>query len=278
MSWVKIDDQFTMHPKALRAGNEGVGCWARLLAWSASQLTDGRVPRVVAELIAEGKTAVLDKICDAELLEHDGDDYLLHDYLDYQPSAKDVRKQRVAASAQRSIAGKASANKRAAKGQREPDGAVEPPLSSRSTKLQQRVNPDPDPIPTDRRDDSGAVTLEQFGEEVANAGISIQLGRTDREWFSRLHPIERFELDHALSSAKERKPKRASYLLRIIESDREKAQEEISKPTAPRARRQRDDSADFTPPYLRPENDLSKMTHEQREAELHALPTADWHE
>jgi hypothetical protein len=45
-------------------------------------------------LLAEGNASVLDRLCASELLDLDGENYTIHDYLDWNPSADDVRKTR----------------------------------------------------------------------------------------------------------------------------------------------------------------------------------------
>lgn len=94
MSWLKLDDQIAFHRKVLGAGNEAFGCWVRMAAQSAQELLDGKVPRATAMAIALGNTALLETLCTVGLLDHDGDDYRIHDFLDYNPSAKQVRKLR----------------------------------------------------------------------------------------------------------------------------------------------------------------------------------------
>lgn len=51
MSWSRIDDLFTWHPKVLTAGNSAVGCWVRCLAHCSGNRTDGFVADAVAKAI-----------------------------------------------------------------------------------------------------------------------------------------------------------------------------------------------------------------------------------
>jgi hypothetical protein len=94
VSWAKIDDNLTFHPKVLEAGNEAIGVWVRLLAWTACYMQDGRVPdnivrsidpdrRVIAKLVSVGM--VYDK-SDAGIE--------LHDYLKFNPSKKQIEADR----------------------------------------------------------------------------------------------------------------------------------------------------------------------------------------
>jgi hypothetical protein len=93
MSWARIDDQMAFHPKMVKAGNEAVGAWARMIAYASAHLTDGFVPRDVALAIA-GSKKLLDKMVTDRLLDADGDDYRVHNFLDWNPSGADVKAKR----------------------------------------------------------------------------------------------------------------------------------------------------------------------------------------
>lgn len=93
MSWVRYDDSIAFHHKVIEAGNEAVGAWVRMTAWSSAQLTDGRVPQRIALLIA-GTEDVLADLLRVALLDADGDDYRIHDYHDHNPRAADVKEKR----------------------------------------------------------------------------------------------------------------------------------------------------------------------------------------
>jgi hypothetical protein len=93
MTWFKVDDGFAMHPKAVAAGNPALGLWVRAGAWSASQLTDGVIPRhMVAALGGRPREAAA--LVDAGLwLEH-VDGWAFHDWQTYQPTRADVEDRR----------------------------------------------------------------------------------------------------------------------------------------------------------------------------------------
>lgn len=102
MSWFCIDDGFAFHAKAIAAGNEACGAWARAGSWSGApaNLTDGYIPKDVAHQIA--RPAIWQKLIDAKagkehgLIEVRPDGYQIHDYLKYNPSAEKVRAKRAA--------------------------------------------------------------------------------------------------------------------------------------------------------------------------------------
>ena len=89
MAWFRLDDQITFHQKTLEAGNEAFGAWIRMGTWSSSRSLNGRVTASAAMAIA-GSQQVIDRLIAAKLLDVDGADYAVHDYLHWNPSADEV--------------------------------------------------------------------------------------------------------------------------------------------------------------------------------------------
>lgn len=100
MSWVRIDDNLTFHAKVVQAGNEAIGVWIRLLAWSSNHLTDGVVPARIAKLVAEHDEP-LSKLVEARLLDEHKDGYVIHDYHEHNRPAAEVKAQRKADAARK---------------------------------------------------------------------------------------------------------------------------------------------------------------------------------
>lgn len=94
MAWFKVDDNAAFHPKIVRAGNAAFGAWIRLGAYCAAQLTDGFIPEQVARMIATKRE--LDTLAICGLLRDDSGGFLIHDYLEYQPSRDHVLAEREA--------------------------------------------------------------------------------------------------------------------------------------------------------------------------------------
>ena len=124
MAWVKIDDHFDEHPKIAQAGPLAVAVWLAGLAYCNRNLTDGFIPWSKAQglvswqfLGAESDDPrgrkrytvaltcghvgedvetpfVVDCLLDAGLWEEVDGGYLVHDYLDYQPSKEQVLAER----------------------------------------------------------------------------------------------------------------------------------------------------------------------------------------
>lgn len=91
MAWVKIDDQFHDHPKVLDVGPCAEALYFRGLTYATRFLTDGFIP--VGHLRRMGD---MDALAEAERLTTSGlwqsteGGYLVHDYLDYQPSKEHI--------------------------------------------------------------------------------------------------------------------------------------------------------------------------------------------
>ena len=107
-SWFRVDPGATFDKKVEAAGNEAFGAWTRAGAWSAGNLTDGFIPRSTAHKIATRR--VWEKAIVAKLVEDGADGYRIHDYLEWNPSADEVRSK----SAKRAAAGRLGGQAKAA--------------------------------------------------------------------------------------------------------------------------------------------------------------------
>jgi hypothetical protein len=94
VTWFRVDDSFPQHPKVLaiprRDRAAAVGLWTLAGTWCAAQLTDGRLgTHMVEELAGTKRSAEL--LVTVGLWETTDDGYQIHDYLDYNPTAEEVR-------------------------------------------------------------------------------------------------------------------------------------------------------------------------------------------
>jgi hypothetical protein len=89
VSWARIDDKLTFNPKVLRAGNEAMGAWLRMLAYASCHMTDGFVDVSMAQNIAE-KRSVLERLCAVGLLREVEGGYAIHDYLKFNHSKEQI--------------------------------------------------------------------------------------------------------------------------------------------------------------------------------------------
>lgn len=108
MGWVKVDDGFYDHPKFLNLSLAEIGLRSAALAYANRHLTDGRIPSGWVKRMGGARQA--SALVDAGLWLRDDEGYVIHDYLDWQRSADQVRE----LSAKRAAAGKRGGAKRAA--------------------------------------------------------------------------------------------------------------------------------------------------------------------
>lgn len=92
MSWFKVDDKAHGHPKTMMAGNAAFGLWVRLGSYCSDHLTDGFVPRELAD--AYGTKAEIATLLRVGYIEQVEGGYQLHDFLDYNPSKAQVLEER----------------------------------------------------------------------------------------------------------------------------------------------------------------------------------------
>lgn len=105
MTWVRLDDNFTEHPKVLAAGPEAAWAFVRLISYANRLNSDGFIPSAAASTFA-GKR-LTNRLVTAGLLAPAPGGYSIHDYLDFQPSRREVLARREAVSKARAEAGRA---------------------------------------------------------------------------------------------------------------------------------------------------------------------------
>ena len=99
MSWVKLDDQFTDHPKVIAAGPMAGWLYVCGLTYCSRYLTDGFIPTAQVRRLADlkGTDRLASALVDAGLWDRCDGGYMVHDYLEYNPNAEKVRAERSAA-------------------------------------------------------------------------------------------------------------------------------------------------------------------------------------
>jgi hypothetical protein len=154
VTWAKVDDRFHGHSKARRA-REALALWVLAMSWCADELTDGAVPKDMPDLLLPGLGETFAaRLVEVGLWERTDAGYQFHDWLDYQPSAKTVKRERTKLSEARSKAGRAGMAARWEKtdpslnsqgnSDNKPDNK---PVTSGVTNPLQKDNPVPDPVP-----------------------------------------------------------------------------------------------------------------------------------
>jgi len=96
MAWVKIDDQFSDHPKVIEAGPLASWLYVCGLTYCGRYLTDGWIPKGQLRKLADVDNAqeLADKLVAVGLWDVVDGGYNVHDFLIYNPSGKQVKAKR----------------------------------------------------------------------------------------------------------------------------------------------------------------------------------------
>lgn len=100
MTWARLDDGYYDHPKILEAWEinpASIGLHARAISYVAKHELDGRLsPQALAALMPSqpDREKAIAALTEAGLLEPNGSGFVLHDYLDLNPSRNDLTKKR----------------------------------------------------------------------------------------------------------------------------------------------------------------------------------------
>lgn len=94
----RVDDMLHSHPKHRRSGLAAIGLWTLCGSWSMSYKTDGFVPAWFAHGFPRGRQ-LSEELVSATLWEKGfgaGGEagYQFHDWLDWQPSAEEIERDR----------------------------------------------------------------------------------------------------------------------------------------------------------------------------------------
>lgn len=92
MPWFRLEDSFYANPKVTLAGNAAVGLWVRCATWSATHLTDGHIPAHIVR--GFGSKRETEALTSARLWVPVGDEFVIADWFEYQPSALEVKERR----------------------------------------------------------------------------------------------------------------------------------------------------------------------------------------
>lgn len=101
MPWARLDDHFFSHPKVREAWRcrPALGLHAMSLSYCMCHGTEGRVSDTFVEdqLPDPGeRDAAVAALVDAGLWERNGTGWIVHDFLDYNPSNDDIEARRAA--------------------------------------------------------------------------------------------------------------------------------------------------------------------------------------
>lgn len=243
MPWFKIDDGFHCHPKVFAAGTPAIGLYVRCGSWAAQQATDGVVPKQIAKMY--GTPRMIKALVDAGLWHQRGHDcescpqldansYLIHQYLERNPSRVDVELARKAKSERQQRWRENKKKAQVSDGEpqnvdadvdastsRHGDAA---PIPSRPVP----ASPPPEEKPaSNARGRAGAVDgplIPEFARPLVDrmtaAGMVVGWRLSDVEWFAVHAHIKRSSVAALVEFARRRwnptdPPKTARYLTRI---------------------------------------------------------------
>ena len=96
MTWVRLADDFTDHPKVVRAGPLAAWLYVCGLTYANRYATDGFIPGAQVPRLAAvpDPERLARRLVEATLWEEVEDGYRIHDYGSYQPSAEEIKRER----------------------------------------------------------------------------------------------------------------------------------------------------------------------------------------
>lgn len=201
MSWVKLDDQFPYHHKIISAGLDGRALYITALCYVANQLTDGFVPQTVIPVLGalagiEDAKQTASKLLDICLWDACDNGYMIHDYLDYNPTREEVIKTREARREAGSLGGtRSSEAKRQAN--------AEAKGKQKASKSQPRTRT-PTPSLDSSKEESSSTPKEWMNAlynlcgvdvSLASAGMRKRISETGKALIksgAKLEDVERF--------------------------------------------------------------------------------------
>lgn len=178
MPWVRLDESFADHPKVERVGPLAAWLHVAALCYSSRHLTDGRIPKAKAVRLADipDPAEHVSALLSEGIWVDNGTEYVIHDYLDYQPSRESVLAERSAArdrmakrrSAERSPEVPPNTNGSYGRSSPSPSRPVpidNPHSSSRNSRAEQP--------PVDNPDDDDGIPAEVW-QHVADLKLALE--------------------------------------------------------------------------------------------------------
>jgi len=192
MGWVRIDDSFYDHPKHLAVSLAADGLWVTLLAWSNRNLTDGFIPTAQLRRFGHHRAkGLVGELARQGLVRVEDDGVRIHDFLEYQPPAAEIRARREQISSKRAAAGRQGGKQTASK---------------RAAKLQPQSQPQPQP------QSRVAASLA----ERLSTGCGFELPKCEKTIEKlRNEGIGELVLDEAIGMCIQRQPDSLGYFVKV---------------------------------------------------------------
>jgi hypothetical protein len=106
VTWFRVDDGFAFHHKAVGVGNAALGLWVRSGSWCSQQGNGGIVPGHMVKALGGTRQHALALVAFG-LWDDLGDgSFVFHDWEHYQPTAAEVRADRLSRSEKKAEAGR----------------------------------------------------------------------------------------------------------------------------------------------------------------------------
>jgi hypothetical protein len=96
MPWVRLDDRFPSHRKVALLSDRAFRLHVSAICWCAENLTDGHISERELSLVAHVRAikATAQQLEDAGVWDRTDDGWMIHNYLDYNPSREQVLHER----------------------------------------------------------------------------------------------------------------------------------------------------------------------------------------
>lgn len=88
MTWLRIEDGMPEHPKVADLTVHAKWALVEIWCYSARSRSDGLLPATIAKRIASQK--ILNELASADLIHKNGAGWIIHDFLDYNPSKDEL--------------------------------------------------------------------------------------------------------------------------------------------------------------------------------------------
>lgn len=174
MPWVRIDEDFYLHPKVRKAGTDAMALHVAALCYCNHYLTDGYLPSTVLPsllLFEHGQQPedVARRLVEAGMWEKAPGGYVIHDYLDYQPSRAEALAERERKKRAGSRGGQARAQAQSKQTLKQNSSTL---LANGQAEGQAKLKPVPVPVPYIEEDDEETRAREDDEETPTQAIIS----------------------------------------------------------------------------------------------------------
>jgi len=166
MTWVRLDDQFADHPKIVGLSSNAFRLHVTGICYAAKHETDGMIPFAAAFVITARKA--MSELTDAGLWDREETGFLIHDYLEYNPSRASLRAKRAADSVRKNGGIAPDANRT------RPD-----PIPTR------KPDPVPHPIPTGdsaAASDSLTACIQTYDSMMGSMATTPTISRKIADW------------------------------------------------------------------------------------------------